>query len=250
MTSVEMPRPGHWSGRFLARVELTDDDRYPADRVSAVEVTAGSAAARVRGSHARPYQVWVEIPVFTPVQWRSIEYALTGEPAVAGRLLDGTVPPEIEDLLATVGLSLLPERTELAMECSCPQWSVPCRHIAATLRALAESFDDDPFRMLLWRGRSRERLGTRLQTLAAARPSPIAPAAPAGPGTNRAAAPLSGSARTYWLGDHPEQLAWPDDHPPQDPDPAIRHLATPEIVVGRRNLTDLLQPLYEDLTSW
>jgi uncharacterized Zn finger protein len=247
VNSVQKPQPGYWSGRFRAGARLTDDAHHPADRVLAVEVSAGSAAALVRGGHARPYEVWVEIPVFTPVQWAGIERALTAEAAVVARLLDGTVPAEVEALVATVGVSLVPERTELAMECSCPQWSVPCRHLTATLRALADSFDDDPFRLLLWRGRSRERLRARLQALATARPATVLPAAPEASG---AATPLPSSARSYWLGDHPEQLAWPDDHPPQDPDPAIRHLATSEIVVGRRDLTDLLQPLYEELTSW
>ncbi|GIL31918.1 SWIM zinc finger family protein [Actinocatenispora comari] len=247
MNSGQARQPGYWSGRLVACARLTDDDRYPADRVSPVEVTAGSAAARVRGSHARPYQVWVEIPVFTPVQWAHIERALSADATVVARLLGGTVPAEVEALVATVGVSLVPDRAELTMECSCPQWSVPCRHLTATLRALAESFDDDPFRLLLWRGRGRERLRARLQASAAARPSTVAAA---GPETNRVAAPLPSSAHAFWLGEHPEQLAWPDDHPPQDPDPAIRHLAAAEIVVGRRNLTDLLQPLYEDLTSW
>ncbi|MEV0842353.1 hypothetical protein AB0I55_22795 [Actinocatenispora sera] len=239
--------PGYWSDRFLARAVLGGGDHYPADRVSAVEVTAGSAAARVRGSHARPYEVWVEVPVFTPVQWAGIERALSADAAVVARLLDGTVPAEVEALVATVGVALVPDATELVQECSCPQWSVPCRHLTATLRALARSFDEDPFRLLLWRGRGRERLRARLQTLTAARPSTVVPA---GPETGRVPSPLPGSARAYWLGEHPEQLAWPDDHPPQDPDPAIRHLAGSGIVVGRRNLADLLQPLYEDLTSW
>lgn len=239
-----MSSDGYWSGRFLARVGLADDEPYPRDRVSAVDLSAGSASARVRGSHARPYEVWVEIPVFTPIQWARIEDALAADATLAAHLLGGTVPATVEDRLATVGVTLLPDRTELAMECSCPQWSVPCRHLAATLRALAESFDDDPFRMMLWRGRSPERLRARLTKLTAARPPAAAPAPDA------TAAPLTSSPRTYWLGEDPGQLSWPDEHPPQDPDPAIRHLATPGIVIGRRNLADLLRPLYDDLTSW
>jgi uncharacterized Zn finger protein len=41
---------------------------------------------------------------------------------------------------------------------------VPCKHLAATFYLLAESFDDDPFAILAWRGREREDLLANLQT--------------------------------------------------------------------------------------
>ena len=43
---------------------------------------------------------------------------------------------------------------------------MPCKHLAASCYLLAESFDDDPFAILAWRGREREDL---LAILAAAR---------------------------------------------------------------------------------
>ena len=44
------------------------------------------------------------------------------------------------------------------MRCTCPDWSVPCKHASAVLYALAEAFDDDPFLVLAWRGRGRDEL--------------------------------------------------------------------------------------------
>jgi uncharacterized Zn finger protein len=46
------------------------------------------------------------------------------------------------------------------MDCSCPDWEVPCEHHAFYL--LAEAFDDDPFTILAWRGREREDLLSNL----------------------------------------------------------------------------------------
>ena len=61
------------------------------------------------------------------------------------------------------------------MDCSCPDWAVPCKHVAAVCYLLAEAFDEDPFAILAWRGREREDL---LANLHAARgaggPSPPA----------------------------------------------------------------------------
>ena len=66
------------------------------------------------------------------------------------------MPDDIEDVFAGVGLSLFPASAgELSLDCSCPDWEVPCKHLAATFYLLAESFDDDPFRILAWRGRPR-----------------------------------------------------------------------------------------------
>jgi uncharacterized Zn finger protein len=63
------------------------------------------------------------------------------------------------------------------MHCSCPDWGVPCKHLAAVCYVLAEAFDDDPFQMLAWRGRGRDAL---LAALRRAGPRPGSAASPAG----------------------------------------------------------------------
>ena len=74
---------------------------------------------------------------------------------------------DIEDVFEGIGLSLFPgSADELSLDCSCPDWEVPCKHLAATFYLLAESFDDDPFRIPAWRGRQRDDL---LDNLHAAR---------------------------------------------------------------------------------
>jgi len=49
--------------------------------------------------------------------------------------------------------------------CSCPDHANPCKHIAAVFYILAERFDDDPFLIFRWRGRSRETLLENLREL-------------------------------------------------------------------------------------
>ena len=66
---------------------------------------------------------------------------------------------DIEEVFAGLGLPLFPATArDLSLDCSCPDVAVPCKHIAATFYLLAESFDDDPFAILAWRGREREDL--------------------------------------------------------------------------------------------
>src|SRR5205807_14953 len=54
---------------------------------------------------------------------------------------------------------------DLDMHCSCPDWEVPCKHLAAVCYVLAEEFDRDPFGMLAWRGKAREELLTSLRAI-------------------------------------------------------------------------------------
>ncbi|MCI0528593.1 MAG: hypothetical protein L0Y56_14235, partial [Nitrospira sp.] len=41
---------------------------------------------------------------------------------------------------------------------SCPDWSNPCKHIAAVYYLLAERFDEDPFLIFKLRGRTKEQI--------------------------------------------------------------------------------------------
>ena len=66
------------------------------------------------------------------------------------------MPHEIEQVFADCGTPLFPRSArDLDLFCSCPDWGVPCKHVAAVCYVLAERFDDDPFGMLAWRGRDR-----------------------------------------------------------------------------------------------
>ena len=67
-------------------------------------------------------------------------------------------------MFAGCGTPLFPRSArDLEMSCSCPDWEVPCKHLAAVCYVLAEPFDADPFGMLAWRGKDRADLLTALR---------------------------------------------------------------------------------------
>ena len=81
------------------------------------------------------------------------------QPVIAASLLSGRMPENIEDTFEAVGLSMFPERSDdLETDCSCPDWSNPCKHIAAVYLLLGEEFDRDPFLIFRMRGMDREDL--------------------------------------------------------------------------------------------
>ncbi|MQA60353.1 MAG: hypothetical protein GEU86_02430 [Actinophytocola sp.] len=164
-----------WSERFIAVLEdIGMGNRLERGRtyarkgqVISLAVDAGAVTAHVQGSRARPYRVRIGLTAFGKAEWAKLERELAGNAWYLAKLLAGEMPDDIEDVFAGLGLSLFPASAgELSLDCTCPDWEVPCKHLAATFYLLAESFDDDPFRILAWRGRPREDL---LDNLNAAR---------------------------------------------------------------------------------
>lgn len=157
-----------WSERFIAVLEgvpglggrLQRGRTYARKgQVMSLEIGPGTVSAVVQGSRARPYRVRVGTTAFGKAEWAQVEAELAGDAWFLARLLAGEMPEDIEEVFGRVGLSLFPASAQdLSMDCSCPDWSVPCKHLAATFYLLAESFDEDPFRILAWRGRTREDL--------------------------------------------------------------------------------------------
>ncbi|GAA0913696.1 SWIM zinc finger family protein [Nonomuraea longicatena] len=153
-----------WSRRFVDLLErVCDRGRLGRGRayarqgqVLSIDLEPGVVTAAVQGSRPRPYSVSVRIEAFTEERWRAVETAIAEQAVHRARLLAGQMPPEIEELFAALGLDLFPR--ELDMRCSCPDPGHPCKHLSAVLYLLAESFDDDPFLVLAWRGRSKDDL--------------------------------------------------------------------------------------------
>ncbi len=69
------------------------------------------------------------------------------------------MPEDIEESFEGAKLSLFPHKLkDLETDCSCPDWSNPCKHTAAVFYLLAEEFDRDPFLLFKLRGLAREEL--------------------------------------------------------------------------------------------
>jgi uncharacterized Zn finger protein len=170
-----------WSRRFIAVLEsLGMSGRLQRGRsyarkgqVLEFALSQGKVTARVQGSRPQPYKVTIGVLPLTAPQWRQVEGRLASQALFRAKLLAGEMPAEIEQVFADCGTPLFPRSAaDLEMHCSCPDWEVPCKHLAAVCYVLAEAFDDDPFAMLAWRGRSRDTLLAALRSTGQHRASP------------------------------------------------------------------------------
>ncbi|WP_436519736.1 hypothetical protein [Actinoplanes sp. HUAS TT8] len=138
-----------------------------AGHVRSLTVSSSLAVAMVRGpDDPVAFRSRIAVRAFGAAEWARVESALVAEARFVAGLLDGRMPAGIEAVFGESGLTLLPlSLDEVAMDCTCERWPVPCIHLAATIYALARAFESDPFEVFTWRGRHRDELLMRLRRL-------------------------------------------------------------------------------------
>ncbi|MGW3727076.1 SWIM zinc finger family protein [Streptomyces sp. NPDC000851] len=140
------------TGRRLAR----------AGAVGAVSVRPGRITAVVQDRDGTGHRADVLLEELSAEQWnRFLEMAVERAGHVAA-LLDREMPPHLVEDAAAAGIELLPGMGDLEPECDCGAWD-QCGHTAALCYQTARLLDEDPFVLLLMRGRGEHALLDDLQ---------------------------------------------------------------------------------------
>jgi len=247
-----------WSQRFISVLEsygmssrLARGRSYArAGQVLDFELLQGKVTARVQGSRVRPYQVRIGVLPLTTAQWRRVQKRLASQALFRAKLLAGEMPHEIEEVFDDCGTPLFPRSAgDLDMRCSCPDWGVPCKHLAAVCYVLAEEFDRDPFAVLAWRGKGRDELLAALRQVQAEAPGLAAPPSPAA--LDVPARPLAECLESFWsAGLSPARLRALATAPaPAAPDLLLRMFPAPPVKVRGKELAEVLTPAYHRLAA-
>ncbi|HWQ19361.1 MAG TPA: SWIM zinc finger family protein, partial [Methanotrichaceae archaeon] len=156
-----------WSKRWVSVLEsfdlgarLTRGRSYARKgQVISIDVRKGLVRAKVQGTMSRPYEVTICLKPLSDRDWEKAIDVMATKAVFAAKLLSGEMPKDIEAAFSDAGAALFPKNEEeLETDCSCPDWSNPCKHIAAVYYLLAEQFDKDPFLIFKLRGRTKEEI--------------------------------------------------------------------------------------------
>ncbi len=143
-----------WGEHWLRSLENVDyDNRLPRGAsyarngyVKDVKIKGNQIAAKVAGSRPRPYNVTVIVPPFFEDQVEALMNGIVQRPALISKLLNRELDPEILTIAEQNGLKVFPRQwTDFKMQCSCPDWAVPCKHLAAVIYMISREIDNNPF---------------------------------------------------------------------------------------------------------
>ncbi len=195
-----------WGRAWVAALEeraRLDPNRLPrgrayarGKRVGRLVAEAGEVRAPVAGSRAIAYRVRVRVRPFSDGEWAAALDAIAARAGHAAALLDGELTPEVAADVAEAGIDLLPGAGEITSTCSCPDTADPCKHATAVCYLVAGLLDDDPFTLLLLRGRTRDEVLAGLRARRGGRARRAAPSKSGLTGRELAARAVAADAAT------------------------------------------------------
>jgi len=143
-----------WGEHWLRSLENVDyDNRLPRGAsyarngyVKEVKIKENMINSKVAGSRPSPYKVNLIVPPFFEEQVEKLMTKIIERPALISKLLNRELDPEILTIAEEVGLKVFPKQwTDFKMQCSCPDWAVPCKHLAAVIYMVSREIDNNPF---------------------------------------------------------------------------------------------------------
>src|SRR5262245_17240246 len=124
-----------------------------------LQIAAGAVKALVSGSDI--YTVAVTISPVPRTRWRALCADCTGAIDSLVELLQGRFSRGVMDRLCREKTGLFPSPSEMAFECSCPDWASMCKHVAAVLYGVGARLDERPELLFALRGTDEKELIAR-----------------------------------------------------------------------------------------
>jgi uncharacterized Zn finger protein len=108
-----------------------------------LQIAGGKVAALVQGSSSKPYKVEVTVGPLSDAVWQQIVKACAGKISSLQELVGGKFPAGLSEVFTTKGKGLFPAPKDIRFSCSCPDYAVMCKHVAAVLYGIGARFDQD-----------------------------------------------------------------------------------------------------------
>lgn len=150
-----------WGKQWLNALQHIDySNRLPRGRTYAgngsvedVYIDRNQIDAKVKGSQRKPYQQSIYVQQLSLSEKAKVIALISENPFLLSQLLNKTLPNELYMELQKAGIRLFPTSwNDVEAKCSCPDWAVPCKHIAAVIYMIVSEIDKNPFMVFMLRG--------------------------------------------------------------------------------------------------
>lgn len=140
-----------WGQAWCENLERYSDyaNRLPRGRTYArngsvldLVIAPGKVEARVSGS--RLYRVEVTVAPLAAARWKALRRDCAGAIDSVVELLQGRFARGVMERLCDPATGLFPAPAELRFACTCPDWAVMCKHVAASLYGVGARLDQSP----------------------------------------------------------------------------------------------------------
>jgi uncharacterized Zn finger protein len=148
-----------WGKSWCTNLERYSDyeNRLPRGRtyvrngsVVDLQIVTGKVSAVVSGSDL--YTVTISIAPITATRWKAICRDCAGTIDSLVELLQGRLSKGVMDRVCREADGLFPAPKEIKLSCSCPDWAVMCKHVAAVLYGIGVRLDEKPALLFELRG--------------------------------------------------------------------------------------------------
>jgi len=154
-----------WGAAWCDHLESFSDyeNRLPRGRtyvrngsVCHLDIAKGEVNAMVTGSEL--YTVKVVIKTLPGKKWKDVKNRCAGQIGSLLELLQGRLSKNVMSVVTDRNNGLFPLPGEISLMCSCPDWAVMCKHVAAVLYGVGARLDEHPELLFLLRGVDHEEL--------------------------------------------------------------------------------------------
>ncbi|BDZ70605.1 DEAD/DEAH box helicase [Methanobacterium petrolearium] len=117
-------------------------------KVYDININGNIITGKVKGNYRQYYKVTVKLNSFTQSEKELVAQVINNSPSILAGLLNKKLPEELYYKLAAVGIELFPKSWEdINAECNCPDYALPCKHIASLIYMISIEIDKNPFRI-------------------------------------------------------------------------------------------------------
>lgn len=143
-----------WGQQWLKSLDRIDfTNRLPRGKsyakkgmVTSISIHDNAIQAKVKGSLPKPYNISIIVPPFFEEEKKFFLNTIKNDPLLLSQLLNRQLPQELLTLAESKQIKIFPQSwQDIKLNCSCPDWAVPCKHLAAVIYTIAKEIDQNPF---------------------------------------------------------------------------------------------------------